>query len=961
MGMSHKTEILKSFVSKFTPTDIDVEILAKNLGLSESRFPDEQYLAADTILLRIIDEVLPHLRWKSDPEIGDYFYEHVDEIMWFCEWFEQIGRLPALITDESLFLHEDTYRENLRMSEKEYFHALFSCTHIIVYLSVIKKFGELQTRYTPPWMVYQIDRLVRDEWYLELNNSWGWKVWHYYEKIISREKRRLLGSRYISWKYKIPPELEIFYKNKKIDFWLQGTLPPERVLINILSLTGPDLTPEQHDEITKQDMSALNFFLCQTDSSIYIELITRTFSWPMHYTTWELWIHTYIDQLRKHGSEINKIFRAVFGLWNKKLFVTNKWELTSDTQKNLPAVLQMALLESELEFLKKQTVSTNDAIAGILAPSPYTSSIVSQQNKSHTPKKERIEMPSISSLFVSAAEWSQPESISFPKKYLPAWTTVNLERIIWGKKDQTFPLAHEGVTDIPAVENLEKDLHFSYVVRIKLPKWHIFTDGESGTTLTPYRVYVKVPREIQTAAPVVRPREEEKTVSPIIPTIQTKVTSVLEKPAKTLLDTITAWELSIEEKSFSVELQEDGVVIFQLNTEFMNELHESQFATLRVDELGVMTPDIGSEDIQTRMITLASELRQKEEAEKLRQIETQREEKARIKETWEKIELDSLILAHQRLFLIANETEEKISALKRNNIGDLRSIAQDFTSELAKIGWSVTVWAFSAILKKNNEWMISVMEGHFNIYQSAWIEMSWAQRRLRYMIGENFQSLIQILYLGKTGKKWTLISQMRDRRNDIVVYREALQKWKGRLIVLPPSYHSKIQSGFPTGWYPLIIENVSPASIDSRIVELKEAHPECEVECCITKDAVTINGAISAMEASAILNSPRALYILKKRILLTYGFIQDPKDVNRTAIEYPKIPPTIGTKSARSILQELVKPYWTNLRQEDINDEFLRSYVHGLQVVGIKIGYNLPVTMTRETLEQGVEKKPTAD
>ncbi len=44
------------------------------------------------------------------------------------------------------------------------------------------------------------------------------------------------------------------------------------------------------------------------------------------------------------------------------------------------------------------------------------------------------------------------------------------------------------------------------------------------------------------------------------------------------------------------------------------------------------------------------------------------------------------------------------------------------------------------------------------------------------MIGENFQSLIQILYLGKTGKKWTLISQMRDRRNDIVVYREALQK-----------------------------------------------------------------------------------------------------------------------------------------------------------------------------------------
>lgn len=61
-----------------------------------------------------------------------------------------MGRFPALITKESLILYEDTCREHLQMNEKDYYHALLSCMHFMVYLSGIKKFGQLQARYSLP-------------------------------------------------------------------------------------------------------------------------------------------------------------------------------------------------------------------------------------------------------------------------------------------------------------------------------------------------------------------------------------------------------------------------------------------------------------------------------------------------------------------------------------------------------------------------------------------------------------------------------------------------------------------------------------------------------------------------------------------------------------------------------------------------------------------------------------------
>lgn len=109
-----------------------------------------------------------------------------------------------------------------------------------------------------------------------------------------------------------------------IDFWLQADLPPERILIDVVSLARKHWTGDQLKKIAELDVVALNFFLCQTDATIYIELVKNIFSKPDHYASWEIWIHNHIDELRQHGSEVNKIFRAVFDLWDKKIFISNR-------------------------------------------------------------------------------------------------------------------------------------------------------------------------------------------------------------------------------------------------------------------------------------------------------------------------------------------------------------------------------------------------------------------------------------------------------------------------------------------------------------------------------------------------------------------------------------------------------------------------------------------------------------
>lgn len=65
--------------------------------------------------------------------------------------------------------------------------------------------------------------------------------------------------------YVIPKNLRAEYKRKKVIFWQQQGLAPERILLNISHLVEDKILPDDQEKLTELDVPALNFFLCQND------------------------------------------------------------------------------------------------------------------------------------------------------------------------------------------------------------------------------------------------------------------------------------------------------------------------------------------------------------------------------------------------------------------------------------------------------------------------------------------------------------------------------------------------------------------------------------------------------------------------------------------------------------------------------------------------------------------------
>ncbi len=66
---------------------IDTLIIAKELGLQESLIPREDYEHADTIVGQLVEQVVPGLKGLSGMEIGDYLFQHREQIFQIFDAF----------------------------------------------------------------------------------------------------------------------------------------------------------------------------------------------------------------------------------------------------------------------------------------------------------------------------------------------------------------------------------------------------------------------------------------------------------------------------------------------------------------------------------------------------------------------------------------------------------------------------------------------------------------------------------------------------------------------------------------------------------------------------------------------------------------------------------------------------------------------------------------------------------
>lgn len=116
--------------------------------------------------------------------------------------------------------------------------------------------------------------------------------------------------------YHIPPSMRPQYKQRKIDYWKQPGLPPERMLLKIATLTqlqGKDADGLAH-ACAVLDVEALNFFLCQTHICGYEELVCRAFVKEDYLPTWKEWILRYFHLLKQKDSQMYGIFCHIFKL-----------------------------------------------------------------------------------------------------------------------------------------------------------------------------------------------------------------------------------------------------------------------------------------------------------------------------------------------------------------------------------------------------------------------------------------------------------------------------------------------------------------------------------------------------------------------------------------------------------------------------------------------------------------------
>jgi hypothetical protein len=105
----------------------------------------------------------------------------------------------------------------------------------------------------------------------------------------------------------IPNMFRAEYKSKKVAFWRQEGLPPERILLNIGHHIEDKISSEDRQKFVELDVTALNFFLCQTHILGYEEIISKIFTNKDHITTWESWIRKYISVLMEHNSQTSKV------------------------------------------------------------------------------------------------------------------------------------------------------------------------------------------------------------------------------------------------------------------------------------------------------------------------------------------------------------------------------------------------------------------------------------------------------------------------------------------------------------------------------------------------------------------------------------------------------------------------------------------------------------------------------
>jgi len=785
--------------------------------------------------------------------------------------------------------------------------------------------------------------------------------------------------------------------------YLGDELPVERILIHaapgpfvvlrkggVLSLPKGRFTPDVLHQIREHESKALSFILCQNNINGYDDLIPQ-FAVSDFIPTWCVWIEKNI-QLLMRNSQASIIFRRVFGIEGDILCQEDDtWVLGG---AEIPPEIWAALLSAANKRTRQPAQPKKRVLPGRDAPA-----LVARVLATSTPLPE-------------------PEPLA-PLWIVPIWEEPNIDHIFpdfetsqrQKKELETVDLTNLQEMSVKSVvlrrssAHRKKTFTDEFIVtehvwsRFQIPplpweyiRWRV--EYEVVITLNDGHIFA-INNQVKLA--VRGWYYMEKWTPPVAPTTKTLISEVRAAPHAFQVQDRVANILQ-PELTFAQERRENDQLILDWAEEDVLLQHA------RIDEVWIVTIDLSKlpdatglkphsgiitvspdnaiipwdlwVDVDVKLVKV-TEKKRKEAWEKIKHEKEQAE--LRAQQEREQHEYEGARTAFGPLLNFARDFQ-----FEGREIGDIKQQRERLRWELAPYWWSIpTKMAVGAQWRHTEANIIikyrTVSCDDYTVVCENWDILTRTQQRCYEEVAESCAHIARFFTAEIKERKALVRREImlnREKESKVESYEKLLQLWQARLVKYwrHDRKHLSWWSKFPEGNTPTMLtdragyeerKTEEGVVICRNVDDLLATNPGAEL--CYRRDVLRFNGEIpkDASDASEentmmnlveLRNSPRARYILRKRILITLQLETFTGDEDRSRIKEEN-KKWDWWVSALSLLLGLNK-IRTPRSSEDVDDVFLDEYIDSLVEHKIRIQYVWPLSVTLENHRKRVAKLP---
>jgi hypothetical protein len=970
------------------------ELVAKELWVKRFRDKSWEYERIGNILEELWKELLTSsVIWMTSEDFITYLFHHRENVFRIFDTFPWWSyRFPALFHRG----HLAQLSAQIWYPEETISHYVSLCIDFFLYLNWRRVIATSMW-----WRKWRISEKEAAQARIDAELRVVWcNIWSVNSGTLWDERMSIILSELL-WDESV---IQISIGSNRLfaesmrDLLLRGNLWHDRIFLDmnemLLVKVWDDMVltrlPESDSKsIIQRNLESLEFYLCQNHLAGFDDIF-GVLRWESHWPVWCAFIKKHIRLLVDNNSETAKVFRRVFWIGGNIFDVYDgQYILSTDS---VGALITHSMLESQEHFSFTAVPPILDALQehARRIPVKVDTTVVQHAHETwgrvndvilwkseepvdvwaedHTrievlhPKKKEIPKPS-KDVFVHWGEKGQMSQINLTGLEVPEGTIVRLERGVSVNKKMRFTQLECNIwskNDIDPMKDFSR-WHIIYRLTFEIPEESVFVfEWWSRTCVLEERVYVDLQMPFTTQSVAVSLPAwvpvRASSVASINGPVQAHVQAVLTSRNPWDIAREIWWILLSDDAHVESNIDSSDCILFTLPKEWQNEV-APDFHSICVtfwDPI-VCVPSLW-DDIDTILIGRATWIRQErqQQTELLAQQECEQKEYEEIRRNFEPL----LNFARDFQF-------------EGREIGDIKQQKDRLRWELAPYGWSIpTKMAVGAQWRHKDENITihysTTACDDYRVAHDDWQTLTRAQQRCYGEVAESCAHIARFFTAETNVERKAIVQQERKFNKEIedrvVTFENQLREWNARLVQFSRRDLRRFSrsSKFPEGETPTMLSDRAwYETIDQLILDNPGA------ELCYRRDTVRINGEIphdassvsfenTMMNLQELRNSPRARYILRKRILITLKLEKFTGDDDRSPITEEENLRTWWV-TALSLLLELNgtrnPQSWDN-----VDDAFMDAYIDLLENHRIRIQYVWPLSVTLENHKKRVAK-----